>query len=155
EWRCRMTLAVQEPAAVTSPGKLIVPPAEAARAVWTQLERGRAIRKSRIRHAEELEKAREVKAEWVGQTIDLLKSMFDTESVAMEFSIIDARVLPDYAEVGLFIEVFYEEMDQRIARLESVYRRIPVNHGAGNGAAAARPNGNGNGSPRLAAAAAA
>jgi hypothetical protein len=152
-----MTLAVQEPAAVTSPGKLIVPPAEAARAVWTQLERGRAIRKSRIRHAEELEKAREVKAEWVGQTIDLLKSMFDTESVAMEFSIIDARVLPDYAEVGLFIEVFYEEMDQRIGRLESVYRRIPVNHGAGNGAA--RPNGNGNGSgtgsSRLAAAAAA
>jgi hypothetical protein len=82
--------------------------------------------------------------------------MFDTESVAMEFSIIDARVLPDYAEVGLFIEVFYEEMDQRLSRLESVYRRIPVNHGAGNGAGT-RPNGNGNGngSPRLAAAAAA
>src|SRR5262249_56679388 len=99
--RGRVTWAVQDPpaaAAVSSPGKLIVPPAEAARAVWTQLERGRAIRKTRIRHAEELEKAREVKAEWVGQTLDLLKSMFDTESVAMEFSIIDARVLPDYAE---------------------------------------------------------
>lgn len=118
-----MSVAVQtEPVA---PGKLIVAPADAAQWVLTQIERGQAIRKQKIRYVEDLEKARERKGEWVKQTNELLKGMFDTESVANEFNTWDVRVLPDYAEVGLFIELFYEEMDQRLARLQSVHRRIP------------------------------
>jgi uncharacterized protein Usg len=121
-------MAVQNEPVVTAPGKLIIPPADAARAVWAQIDKGRAIRKTRIRYADELEKAREIKSEWVRQTIELLKSMFDSEAVAHEFSLWDARVLPEYAELKLFIEVFYEELDQRLLKLESIHRRIPVNH---------------------------
>ena len=121
-------MAVQNEPVITASGKLIIPPADAARAVWTQIDKGRAIRKTRIRYADELEKAREIKNEWVKQTIDLLRSMFDSEQIAQEFSLWDARVLPEYAELKLFIEVFYEELDQRLLKLESVHRRIPVNH---------------------------
>ncbi len=128
-----MSVAIQnEPAA---PGKLIVAPTEAAQWVLAQLEKGHAIRKLKLRYAEDLEKAREKKGEWVKQTNDLLKGMFDTESIAQEFNTWEVRVLPEYAELSLFIDVFYEEMDQRLMRLTSVHRRIPAGPGS-NGAPA-------------------
>src|SRR5438270_8497386 len=91
-----------------------------------QIERGVAIRKTRIRSSEELEKARGRKMEWVTQTHDMLVSMFDTDAVAADFNEWDVRVLPDYAETSEFAELFYEEMDQRLAKLRSIHRRIPV-----------------------------
>jgi uncharacterized protein Usg len=114
---------------VVSPGKLVVAPADAAQWVMQQIERGTVIRKAKVRNAEDLEKAREKKSEWVNQTNDLLKAMFDTESVAQEFNTWEVRVLPDYADLSLFIDVFYEEMDQRLMRLNSIHRRIPAVNG--------------------------
>lgn len=107
-------------------GKLIVPPVEAAQWVQTQIERGQSIRKLRLRYADELEKARAKKAEWVTQTYDVLKGMFDSDGVAQEFNSCDTRVLPDFAELHLFIEAFYDEMEQRLKKLQLVHRRIPV-----------------------------
>jgi cell division septation protein DedD len=106
-------------------GKLVVPPADAGPWVLTQVERGYAIRKSRIRSSEELEKARARKTEWVAQTHDMLAGMFDTDAIATAFNEWDVRVLPDYAEMHEFAELFYEEMDQRLAKLKSIHRRIP------------------------------
>jgi hypothetical protein len=124
---------------VVSPGKLVVAPAEAAQWVAQQIERGMALRRAKVRHAEDLEKAREKKSEWVNQTNDLLKGMFDTESVAQEFNTWEVRVLPDYADVSLFIDVFYEEMDQRLLRLSSIHRRIPAANGSNGSAAPSLP----------------
>jgi len=41
-----------------------VPPADAAQWVQMQIEKGHAIRKVKLRYAEDLEKAREKKGEW-------------------------------------------------------------------------------------------
>ncbi len=134
-----MVAAVQgELAASAGVGKLIVPPVEAAQWVQTQIERGQAIRKLRLRYAEDLEKARHKKGEWVQQTHDVLKGMFDNDSVAQEFNTWDARVLPDFVELHLFIEAFYDEMEQRLKKLQTIYRRMPVGRQGGQRANVAK-----------------
>ena len=121
-----MSVAVANPSvSLNVGGKLVVPPGDAGPWVLTQIDRGAAIRKSRIRSTEDLEKARARKTEWVTQTHDMLIGMFDTDAVAAAFNEWDVRVLPDYAEIHEFAELFYEEMDQRLAKLKSIHRRIP------------------------------
>jgi hypothetical protein len=113
------------PIPTAAAGRLVVPPGDAGPWVLTQIERGMAIRKTRIRTTDDLDKARARKTEWVKQTFDLLAGMFDNDAVAQDFNTWDARVLPDYVDLKEFAEIFYDEMNQRLTKLKSIHRRIP------------------------------
>jgi predicted nucleotide-binding protein len=54
----------------------------------------------------------------------LLKGMFSTGAVADECQNWVGKVLPEYADLNLFIEHFYDEMDQRLRKLHHVLRRV-------------------------------
>jgi len=123
-----MTTLEQAPApacaAPASAFRLTVPRADAVRVVRAQLERGMEIKKARIRYVADLEKARVAKGEWVARTSEILRKVFVTSQVADECHAWSGRVLPEYAELSLFIELFYDEMDQRLGRLQSVVRKL-------------------------------
>lgn len=117
--------SLSTPIPTAAAGRLVVPPSDAGPWVLTQIERGMAIRKTRIRSTDDLDKARARKTEWVKQTFDLLAGMFDNDAVAQDFNTWDARVLPDYVDLKEFAEIFYDEMNQRLTKLKSIHRRIP------------------------------
>src|SRR5262249_2215637 len=134
-WTFRLQMAeaaVQpqvDPAAATvappvPPPKLTVPADDAAREIQNQLKIAAAIRGQRIRNRWELDQARTEKQEWVGRTTDLLIRLFGSSAVADECNDWVATILPEYAEINLFIELFDNEMKHRIGRLKSVLKRL-------------------------------
>ena len=98
---------------------------EAARMVRGQVEQGVAIRRYRVRYIEDLETVRAKKAEWVQGYTELLKSIFTTGQIADECNDWAGRVYPEYADLTLFVEQFYQEMDHRIRRLRAVVKKLP------------------------------
>ena len=122
-----MTVELQTPPASQIPAahaRLITPRNEALKVLKAQLERGLEIKRSKIRYVPELERARELKGEWTTATMAYLKQMFNTAAVADECQNWVGKVLPEYADLNLFIEHFYDEMDQRLRKLHVVYRRV-------------------------------
>lgn len=110
--------------ALAAAAKLIVPKHEALRVLKSQLDRGLEIKRSRIRYVPELERAREAKGQWTTVTMEVLRQMFNTHAVADECQNWVGKVLPEYADLNLFIEHFYDEMDQRLRKLHAVYKRV-------------------------------
>jgi predicted nucleotide-binding protein len=104
--------------------RLVVPRHEALRVLKSQLDRGLEIKRSRIRYVPELERAREAKGQWTSVTMEVLRQMFNTHAVADECQNWVGKVLPEYADLNLFIEHFYDEMDQRLRKLHAVYKRV-------------------------------
>ena len=108
--------------------RLAVPKADALRHLKAYIEHGVAIRRRRrVRYLEDLERARAAKSAWVQAYTDLLSLMFQGDAGGAAADLCNewvGRVYPEYAEVGLFIEQFYEEMDYRIGRLRQVARQI-------------------------------
>lgn len=122
-----MTLELQAPPVVqisAANAKLISPRNEALRALKIQIERGLEIKRTKIRYVAELERAREAKGEWTTNVMTLLKSMFNTDAVADDCQNWHGKVLPEYADLNLFIEHFYDEMDQRLRKLHTVWKRV-------------------------------
>ncbi len=124
-----MTLDLQSPPtsqthASAANARLVMPRGEALKVLKAQLERGLDIKRSKIRYVPELERAREAKGEWTTATMAFLKQMFNTPAVADECQNWVGKVLPEYADLNLFIEHFYDEMDQRLRKLHVVYRRV-------------------------------
>jgi len=109
--------------AVTT-ARLTVTRNEAIRQIKAQLEKGLEIKRAKIRYVPELEKAREAKGEWTTSTMELLKRIFNTEAVADECQNWVGKVLPEYADLNLFIEHFYDEMDQRLRKLHAVLKQV-------------------------------
>ena len=104
--------------------RLTVPPSDAVRLLKGQLERGSAIKRARIRYVPELEQARAAKGDWTARTTSILEQIFNAKSVAEEWQAYAGQVLPEYADLNLFIEQFYDEMDQRLRRLGAAIRFV-------------------------------
>src|SRR5687768_4862325 len=114
-------------AAVDLTLRLTVTKATVLRHLKMRIEQGMSIRRQRIRYAEDLEEVRQKKAEWVQAYSDLLLQAFHGDAGT---AVVDScnnwmgRVYPEYAEMELFVEQFYEEMDYRISRLRTVARQV-------------------------------
>jgi predicted nucleotide-binding protein len=125
-----MTVEAQSPpapaaaSANAAAAKLIVPKNEALRMIKAQLERGLEIKRTKLRYVPDLERAREVKGEWTTTTMTMLKAIFNNGSVADDCQAWHGKVLPEYADLNLFIEHFYDEMDQRLRKLHAVWKRV-------------------------------
>src|SRR5258706_10199534 len=111
-------------AAVAAKARLVIPRNEALKLIKAQIERGLEIKRAKIRYVADLERAREAKGEWTTAVMAMLKSIFNTGAVADECQNWHGKVLPEYADLNLFIEHFYDEMDQRLRKLHTVWKRI-------------------------------
>jgi hypothetical protein len=123
-----MSVELQAPpqasAAAVANAKLVGPRNEALRLIKAQIERGLEIKRAKIRYVADLERAREAKGEWTTAVMGMLKSIFNTGAVADECQNWHGKVLPEYADLNLFIEHFYDEMDQRLRKLHAVWKRV-------------------------------
>src|SRR5688572_18106144 len=104
--------------------KLSVTRTQASRDIMAQIKIGQAIKNQRIRDQRELEEARDEKNQWMQRTSDLLLSCFNHEAVAEQWLDLHPQVLPEYAEFQLFVDLFVEEMRQRIARLYALLEKL-------------------------------
>ena len=100
------------------------PRAEVAAALRVAIEKGGEIRDLRIRYQEDLDEARIAKLKWSAAALDLLNALFDNSSVADYCNDWVGKIFPEYAELGNFIEQFYEEMEYRLAKLRVVLERV-------------------------------
>jgi hypothetical protein len=124
-----MTVELQNPPATSqssaaAAAKLVIPRDRAITQIRAQLEKGLEIKRTKIRYVSDLERAREAKGEWTTTVMTLLKGMFSSGAVADECQNWVGKVLPEYADLNLFIEHFYDEMDQRLRKLHQVLRRV-------------------------------
>src|SRR5688572_6295701 len=124
------TPAALDPTAImTTPmtataARLIVPRADAIALLGAHLQKGLALRNLRIKHPEDLDRARSMKLDWTAVATDLLNRLFDNPSVADFCNDWVGKIFPEYAEFGNFVEQFYEEMQQRTTRLQSVFDQL-------------------------------
>src|SRR5688572_6111887 len=100
------------------------PRAEVAAALRVAIEKGGEIRDRRIRYQEDLDEARIAKLKWTAAALDLLNALFDNSSVADYCNDWVGKIFPEYAELGNFVEQFYEEMEYRLAKLRHVLERV-------------------------------
>jgi len=104
--------------------RLMVPKAVASQHIRAHIQRGIAIRRQRIRYIEDLEDVRALKGEWVQSYTETLKQLFSTSDIADECNDWVGKVYPEFADVTLFVEQFYEEMDYRTDKLRGVLKRL-------------------------------
>jgi len=115
----------QQPSAATAIPRLILPREHAEVELKSALKIGNAIYGQRIRNRWELDQARGEKQEWVSRTTELLRHLFGGDSaVADSCNDWAATILPEYAELGLFIELFENEMKHRLGRLKNVIKSL-------------------------------
>jgi predicted nucleotide-binding protein len=106
------------------PLKLLVHRAEAVKFIQGQIEKGNQLREQKIRSATGLERAREQKLEWTQATTVMLSRIFESDSVIEEYNAWKGKILPEFADLDRFIEHFYDEMDQRIGKLQAIIKRV-------------------------------
>src|SRR5436190_20266669 len=104
--------------------RLTVPKAVAAQHIRAHIQRGIAIRRQRIRYIEDLEDVRALKGEWVNSYTETLKQLFSHTDIADECNDWIGKVYPEYSDVSLFVEAFYEEMDYRTQKLRTVLKPL-------------------------------
>jgi len=104
--------------------RLMVPKAVASQHIRAHIQRGIAIRRQRIRYIEDLEDVRALKGEWVQSYTETLKQLFSSTDIADECNDWVGKVYPEFADVTLFVEQFYEEMDYRTDKLRNVLKRL-------------------------------
>ena len=122
-----MTMCVNPIVPETANLRLTVAKATALRHLTKRIQQGVALRRRRVRYVEDLEDARAEKATWVQTYTDLLRQIFHGNAgglVADGCNDWAGRVYPEYAEIELFVEQFYEEMDYRISRLREVQKYV-------------------------------
>jgi predicted nucleotide-binding protein len=107
------------------PPKLVVPRSDAETKITAQIQKGIAIRDTRISSEEDLRKARAEKTKWSQYNIELLTRLFDNPSIAQKYE----RARPvlfgdDY--LGEKIHTFKEDMDYYITKLESISTRLEL-----------------------------
>lgn len=107
-----------------SSARLVVPKMTAAQHIRAHIQHGIGIRRQRIRYIEDLEDVRALKTEWVNSYTGTLQQLFSSSDVADECNDWVGKVYPEFAEVSLFVEQFYEEMDYRIQKLKNVLKRL-------------------------------
>lgn len=118
------TDTLTQPAMTQHTLRLSVPRAKAMREIQAALKIGQAIADQRIRERHELDQARAEKQEWVQRTTELLTQLFNSSRVADRCNDWTARILPEYAPLEAFIDLFHQEMEHRLNRLRAVLRRL-------------------------------
>jgi hypothetical protein len=106
------------------PLRLLVNPAEAIEMLTKQMERGRDIRTRRIRSRQELDSARSEKNAWNRSLTETFRALFSYATPAEQHLNWSPPILPEYAGLELFVEQFYEEMDQRLQRLKQIGKMV-------------------------------
>lgn len=104
--------------------KLVGAKADAVRMLRVLAERGRSIRMTTITSREQIDEARAKKDEWVHDTVELLKKIFDQTTVADGFYDTQGRFNDYPGDQQGATETFHEEMDLRLSRLNVVLKRI-------------------------------
>lgn len=97
---------------------------DATAQLTNQVKIGRAIKGQRIRDRWELDQARAEKQEWVRRTTESLDAIFNQNSLAEEYNEWAAPILPEYAEIDLFIDLFVDEMRHRLTKLQEVMKIV-------------------------------
>ena len=97
---------------------------DAARELQAAAKIGQAIRGQRIRDMRDLDEARHEKQEWLGRTMELLARLVNTDQWCEQFNDFVPTILPEYAEFGMFVDVFEEEMRHRLGRLQAFIKLV-------------------------------
>lgn len=100
------------------------PKAAIARELQIQSKIGSAIREHRLRDYHELDIARQEKQEWVQRCTELLNRSFNHCGAADLFNDWVASILPEYAEFGMFVELFNDEMKHRLSQLRAIAKSL-------------------------------
>jgi len=103
---------------------LVIAKADAMRHLAGQLEDAMQVRNVRIRTSTALDSARELKLRWCQRTHETLAAIFGDETFAEQALAWVGKILPEYADLGLFIEQFQEEMDQHVARTKAILKAV-------------------------------
>jgi hypothetical protein len=111
-------------AAAAPPLRLLMSRQQSLRAVRAAIKIGEAIAGQRIRERWELDQARSEKLEWVQRTSDVLARLFNSPRVAEWCNDWVGRILPEFSELGAFVEQFEQEMEHRLNRLRKVLKKI-------------------------------
>jgi hypothetical protein len=108
-----------------SPPRLLVQRPEAKRMIGERIEKGLEIKSPPIHSNKELKDAEERRHIWSDYNRELLKRLFDSDSIAKEYDVHIGIALPPF---GLAEEVrnFKEDMDRDIAKLRSVLERLDL-----------------------------
>lgn len=112
-----MSVVGTVPSATDAP-RLRMSRREAQSQLTNQIKIGRAIKAQRIRDRWELDHARAEKQEWVRRASDALEAVFAGVAVVEKFNEWTAPILPEYAELEMFIELFGEEMRHRLSAMQ-------------------------------------
>jgi hypothetical protein len=97
---------------------------QATRDLQAAAKIGQAIRGQRIRDMRDLDEARREKQEWVQHTMDLLERVVTAPVWVEQFNDFIPTILPEYAEFGMFTEIFEEEMRHRLGRLQGFMKAV-------------------------------
>ena len=108
----------------TKPIKLLIGRSEAVKSIQAQIDKGNALKEQKIRSATGLERAREQKLEWTQSTTVVLSKIFESDWVIEEYNAWKGKILPEFADLDRFIEHFYDEMDQRIGKLQAIIKKV-------------------------------
>src|SRR3954447_2427438 len=107
------------------PARLSVPREQAQLEVRAALKIGQGIYSQRIRDRWELDQARQEKMEWTQRSTDLLVQLYGGDSrPADSCNDWTSQILPEYADISMFIEQFENEMRHRITRLKTVLKQM-------------------------------
>ncbi len=104
--------------------RLVGPKADAVRLLKVHIERGRTLRQTTPANRGHIEEMRVKKDEWVSDTVELLKRIFDASAVADSFADTAGRFANYPLEMPTAGDFFNEEMDLRLSRLGVVLKRV-------------------------------
>jgi hypothetical protein len=132
------------------PIQLLIGRSKAVELLERQIERGEEIAGRRIRSREDLDSARSEKNGWVTSNNELFRIVFTDPAPAEQYLAWKPAILPEYAELALFIEQFQQEMEQRLTRLGAILATVEAMPETGEGpvaSASSAPDGHGCSSP--------
>jgi hypothetical protein len=104
--------------------KLVIAKADAMRHLASQLEDAMQVRNMRIRTSTALDSARELKLRWCQRMTEILAAIFGDEAFAEQTLAWVGKILPEYADLGLFVEQFQEEMEHHITRTKTILKAV-------------------------------
>ncbi|MFN4243234.1 MAG: TIR domain-containing protein [Tepidisphaerales bacterium] len=104
--------------------RLVGPKADAVRHLKVLLERGRTLKGTQLVSRGHVEELRAKKDEWVADTVDLLRKIFDAPTVADSFADTGTRFASYPLEMPAAGDLFSEEMELRLSRLNVVLKRV-------------------------------
>ena len=104
---------------------LLISRAEAAEKIKRQIEKGRELAGREILSANVLEATRAEKNKWASYTTELLKRIFDQETIAKdyEYTYPVTYVRPSAAQM---VQTLKEELAKKLTKLESVLERLEL-----------------------------